>query len=107
MTYIYDLYSVPSHNLELGVQIVNELLGVAMVARDSSYSGEYYHLREADGGELTLSANFDARENEWAEEEHKDCPLLLYVNESPRADHIRLVLENGGVRFLKREVLEE
>ena len=62
---------------------------------------------ELPGGErLSLQKNYDAEEQEWAEEDFQAMAVLLYVEGQDRADELRQMLIRAveGIEFLQREI---
>lgn len=101
----FDLYGFSSLDIDRIRRCVEEALGVEFEVHESSFGGVY--LRHGSPGEehLVLRHNFDALENEWAEDDFKDSQTLLYVNATARADEIRqlLLLRVHDAKPLRRD----
>ena len=103
---IYDLYGFKGFTLDQARSIVEQAIGVRFVPHDSSFWGEYYYCGRAAGESIEIHHNYDT-ENECIEEGFKEFAVLLYVDESERADALREALTSPSVPavFLRRREL--
>ena len=89
------LYGTRDLTLEECCAAVEDALGVApFEAHESSFLGEYYRCGLPGAENLTIHANRDA-EGVSLEPDFAAFPVLLYVNETPRAEEVRLRLANS------------
>ena len=102
----YDLYGYSyDSDLDVARQAVESLLNIQMNKHESLYHcGDYYRLGKDGAENFILQLNHDDFEDEWTEEEHKDYPLVLYVNETSRAEDIERKLTEK-FKLLRREEL--
>ncbi len=103
----YVLYGLPDGPLEDYVQRLSSALGIGFTAHESSYRGVYYSSGPLGQEHFDLQPNYLPHEEEWMVEKYRDFPVLLYVNETTRADELdRLLLAViPSARRLKREEL--
>jgi hypothetical protein len=103
-----DLYGFRADDIQAHRSRLERLFGLPMEIHESSYvpEEEYYSLRLPGGERLSLQKNYDAEEQEWAEEDFKTMAVLLYVEGQDRADELRQTLIPGiaGIEFLQREI---
>jgi hypothetical protein len=102
----YDLYGFKGLTLDQARSVVEQALGVHFVPHESSHWGEYYKSGGFVGETIKIRPKYDA-ENECIEEGFKEYDVLLYVDETERADVLREVLTSPGVAaaFLRHEDL--
>lgn len=103
----YMIYGLPAQPFEDLLHRLNSVFGIELVAHESTYRGVYYRSGPTGREHFLLQPNYLDREDEWIDEEHKECPLLLYVNETTRPDEITQVLTRDMpfALMLKREDL--
>jgi hypothetical protein len=106
---VYDLYGFRGDSIDSFHVNVEMLLGIRMVARDSSFSGEYYSFEYPDGEEITILANDisylspDENEEDFHEPNYADYPIILRVESTNRGDELKkMILQISGVDFLRR-----
>lgn len=59
--------------------ILEKLLNVEFIEHESSFWGIYYMSKEIDGIEdIEIKNNYV--DEEWQEDEFKDCPIIIYLN---------------------------
>lgn len=103
---VYDLYGVVCGDLAEARSQVEAALGVSLAAHESSYRcGDYYRYNDAGQEHFILQRNYDSFDDEWTVPEREDMPVLLYVNETSRADELRQRLERVGGVLLQRQEL--
>src|SRR5262245_19513797 len=102
---VYDVYGISCESLEAAKTRINVAIGIELIRHDSAYHcGDYYRYKDAGEEHFIVQRNFDSVEDEWTEPERTDKPFLLYVNETPRSDELRRILEAvNGVELLKHE----
>lgn len=99
----FDLYGYRNQNLEAIRLALQHALGVKLQAHESSFIGEYFRLQNSVGEEFQLQRNFDPYEEEWAEDDFPDMHILLYINNTERAEELeRLIAERIPELFLLR-----
>src|SRR4051812_25426941 len=94
----FDLYGCSHHNDLLAARrALEQALALSFVAHESSYhGGDYYRCGAVGSEHFILKRNHDERENEWAESQLQEYALLLYVNETLRAEDLQMVLLPAG-----------
>jgi len=103
----YIIYGVAEEQGDEFRSRLNETLGVVLVAHESSYRGVYYRAGSTGEEHIILQPNYLSQDDEWIDEEHKEYPLLLYVNETLRPDELDKLLSGKipSLTKLKREDL--
>jgi hypothetical protein len=98
-------YGLPAQSLEDLLQRLNSAFGIELTAHESLYWGVYYSSGPMGEEHFHLQPNYLAHEDEWIEENHREYPVLLYVNETTRPDEIDWLLlrEMPFALKLKRE----
>jgi hypothetical protein len=101
---VYGISEQPGDKLR---SRLNATLGVVLVAHESSYRGVYYRAGSTGEEHIILQPNHLPQDDEWIDEEHKEYPVLLYVNETLRPDEFDKLLsgEIPSLKKLKREDL--
>jgi hypothetical protein len=100
----YDLYGIAGESLDAARDKVSDAIGIAFVAHESGYLGQYYRHRDVGEEHFILQSNFDSVEAEWTEPDRRDLPFLLYVNETSRSHELRRKLQSvGGIELLRHE----
>jgi hypothetical protein len=105
----FDLYGFENDDIDVVRRNVEEALGLNLEENESSYHcGQYYRHGSSGQEHLILQRNFDSLEGEWAEDEFREVPLLLYVNATRRGDEIQqaLVLQSPTARLLRRDTFD-
>ena len=84
----FDAYGFKKVPRETVAGIVADALGVHFEDHDSLYWGD---CKVATVGAETFRvfSNYNVFENEWFENENRDCAVLLYIEATERADEIR------------------
>jgi len=102
----YDLYGTKCLNLALVRVQVEELAGVLLEERESTYHGGIYYLYGDNGSEhFILKNNIDPFDGEPVEQAFSDCPILFYVNATNRSLELMDVLKvEGGFSLLRHEI---
>lgn len=105
----YDTYGIAG-TLEDVAARMQQLLGVQLEERDSSYyAGTYYLYRKDPDGLLRLYNNYDSMEGEWIREQYREHALMLEVSCLDDMDGIQQKLMGGleGVVLLRSETLPD
>ena len=84
----FDLYGILDLDIDAAAVLLQDTLGVPFIARDSSFKGEYYSATGESLEEFELWDNFNKIEQDWAEPEFTEYPVLLYVAGTQRAQEI-------------------
>jgi hypothetical protein len=106
MVAYHDLYGCRLKDLESARTRVERVLQIGLEAHYSDYEGgDYYGLGLGDDESFTLKRNFDSVEGEWFEEEFKEYPVLLYVENTRRPEDIenRLASSDSEFALLRRQ----
>ncbi|MBA4536576.1 hypothetical protein H1Z61_05280 [Bacillus aquiflavi] len=74
----YIKLGVTIDDLDAVTNDLENLLHIQFAKHDSSYWGIYNKVMLSDSEEMRLGFNFV--DEDWREEEHKDCPLILELN---------------------------
>jgi hypothetical protein len=103
----YTLYGCTDQDIESARQIIQDTFGILLKAHESSYHcGAYYRFGDIGKEHFILQYNYDNLEQEWTENAFQIYPLLLYVNETARAEDLESKLtSNQKFKLLKREQL--
>lgn len=100
----FDLYGSNSPDIAAVSRAVGATLSMTMVARSSSYIGDYF-LGEGDGDEnIKVQENLDT-EDLPTEPDFAEYPVIVHVNSTQRSDEIRPQLEGVGLKLLRHDVL--
>ena len=101
MKVVVDLYGLERDSIDSARASVERLLGIELVARESSYLGDYLRGGDCAGEDVILQPNYDARVQRWVEPSHRDVPYLLYITNpaSPELVRARLEAEPGVCRL--------
>ena len=89
---------------------LSSALGITLVTHESTYRGYrgvYYRSGSTGIEHVILQPNYIPQQDEWIDEEHKEYPALLYVNETLRPDDFDKLLFKE-IKFLvklKQETL--
>jgi hypothetical protein len=101
------LFGLKLTDIESAKNLVEKVLDLKLNAHESSYVGDYYRADGPGDEEIVLQENYDRDDEEWTEPDHQDMALLLYINESTRADMIESKLKpETGFKLLERENAE-
>jgi hypothetical protein len=105
MTKRFDLYGWPSMALEAAAETIERALGISTQLHDSSYRGGTYY-RGADDGveELILQTNFVDHDGYFAEADHPEHGVLVYVTD-PSAEVAAKLQHVSGLKLLRTEVI--
>jgi hypothetical protein len=87
-----DLYGFSGSDLEEARLALEPILGVHFTPRDSLYLGGSYYLAENNSETFILQRNVDELDDEPAEEEFADIPILLYVEGTTRPAELEKAL---------------
>jgi hypothetical protein len=101
-----DTYGFTGTTLEDAAPLVQQVLGLQLQERDSSYyAGTYYLYNQSYGQELRLYSNKDPVDGSWVREEYRDYAVILEVSGLSNMDEIKRKLMSGvkGVVLLSSE----
>lgn len=103
----FDLYGYSGGTgLEAARWAAEKSRGHAFNAHEGSYHcGDFYRNGVSGSEHFVLQRNYDDLEKEWSEGRFKEHPVLLYVNESQRAQEFQSALTTAGFSLLRREAL--
>jgi hypothetical protein len=103
----YDLYGVDATTLEEAKGVVEQALGIRLVAHESGYAGgDYYRYGSSGAENFILQRNFDPRDQCPFESKFSDSPFILYVSETSRWIEIQAQLCGvPRVKLLRHELL--
>lgn len=103
---VYDHYGVERQDVDDVVRLLGGTLKVCFLPHESGFWGEYYLAESEDGTSYRLIRNFS--DDEWQEEDFKECVWLLEANEAAEPD-VLMVLLSGmeEIKFLYRSEVEE
>lgn len=106
MNISYDLYGVVGLSLLLAKERVEEMLGVFLEERESSYQGGiYYAWGRSDSEHYVLRVNVDPFDEGPVEQDFPEFPVLLYVNATERSSSIEgVVRKDSFFKMLRHEV---
>src|SRR5262245_39381176 len=86
---------------------IESALTVRMSPHDSSYRGEYYTSGSSGQEHIVVQPNYLDNDDEWIEEKYQEYAILIYVNETPRAEQVEghLHARMPYLQLLRREDL--
>ena len=101
---VYDLYGFQTDDIDSLAKSIEKALGVKLQARSSDYWGDYFAFGDLTAENYELKRSVDG-EGEKIEKKFSDYQSFFYLNESNRADEIRIQLENAldEINHLRRE----
>ncbi|MBD9634375.1 hypothetical protein [Pseudomonas sp. PDM19] len=102
----YDLYGAKSLSLVLAREHIEEILGISLDERNSSYQGgSYYMFGSNDSENFILKVNLDPFDDEPVELNFPEYPVLLYINATVRSSDIEGSIKKGACfKLLRHEV---
>ena len=105
---IYDMYGIIDGSLEAAKTAIEQALNVHLVLHESSYIGEYYESGGVSEENLVLRKNNDPFDNEPAELNFAEFPILFYVNDTNQSElyQQKLLSEIETIKLLQRSVIE-
>jgi hypothetical protein len=93
----YDLYGATNADLISIRELLEASLGVAFEEREGGYEGGLYFFAGNEASEhFLLKNNLDPYDDEPAESKFAQHNVLLYVNDTHRADEISSVIAKAG-----------
>lgn len=96
MTSRYDTYGVGEASLDEVAARLEELLGLPLQERDSSfYAGTYHLYAPVYGRRLRVYANHDSDAGTWVRPQYQDWPVIVEVSDLEGMDGIRSTLLDG------------
>jgi hypothetical protein len=101
-----DIYGAKSDDLEHVKFAIESKLHIQFEPHHSSYhGGDYYRNGDGSSEHFILQRNIDLIDNEPAESDFVDFPVILYVEETERSSEIRELLEasESPLSLLKHE----
>ena len=108
-----DLYGFTTSDLDTVRNRVEGILAFRFEDHESTYvsQGHYYSKQVSKNEAYSIEFNYDATDDEWAEDEHKEMGVLLKVgcNDQQRSDAIRALLARvlSEAVFLQRETITD
>lgn len=103
---IFDLYGLRGNgDLESARHLAERALGETLAPHSSSYFGGYFRFGLSGSENFVLQENYNKDEQELNEKAFKDFPVLLYINESQRAEILEDPLKAEGFVLLRRQKL--
>ncbi|WP_083196199.1 hypothetical protein [Pseudomonas sp. AU12215] len=102
----YDLYGAKALSLLLAREHIEEMFGVSLDERNSTYQGgTYYMLGSNDSENFILKLNLDPFDDEPVEQNFPDYPVLLYINATTRSSDVEGAIKEGACfKLLRHEV---
>jgi hypothetical protein len=101
----FDHYGIKINDAAAMAQKLTPVLGVKFSPHESSFWGEYFLGDIGDVGNIRIISNF--YDGDWREEDYREYPLLLEVNEAICPNEIMMViLKIKGIDFLYRSEVE-
>lgn len=97
MTKIYEKFGIETESLDVVKNDLEEILKIKFDEHESSYWDVYYLAKLGEETNLKIVKNFV--DDDWQEEDHKDCPLLLEINKSK--EEIFDLLLGSSLPYLK------
>jgi len=109
---VYDIYGLETDDFKSVLPVVERATGARFEERESYYlGGTYYRFGQDPAREnLSIRRNFNPIEEEWNEEDFKDMGMLIYVNNTERAEKIERMIRNAMpeiVLIRRREVSDK
>jgi hypothetical protein len=103
----YDTYGFVAATLEETAPRVQQLLGLPLQERDSSYYAGTYYLYSHSDGKLRLFQNFDPIQGAWVRERYCDYAVILEVSNLDDMDTIQQKLMTGleSIALLESETI--
>jgi hypothetical protein len=107
MSLIYDFYGSSQPSIDVVEEALTKLLGTEFEARYSDYWGGDYYNAETTGSEIIRIVSNGPEEDadDLPYEGFDEYPVIVEVNASPRADHLRDLLLAAGFVHLRRDVV--
>lgn len=103
---IYELYGSALDDMHRARKRLEASLAIQFEARESDYQGgEYFQWGHATGEHLVLKRNLDPLDGDPAEMSYPTQKLLLYLNDTARADELRPRVLQGSFVLLRHEDL--
>ncbi len=99
------LFGIEDNDLHHARTRLEAALGIEMTMRQSMYLRGDYYLSGSEREHVMLQPNFNRFEDEWTEPHHRQCGLLLYVNETDRPEVIRAALEGIATLIWTKKAL--
>ena len=104
----FDLYGFVNTSIDEAAVMLEKVLSITLIARDSSYLGEYYSTQTIkDSEKFTLEENFNKIEEDWTEPEFEQYPIILYASNTRRTHKIENALKKAmgeNIMLLRRDV---
>lgn len=102
----YDLYAIPSDDLETVKTIIEQALHIQFVRHENDgLGGDYYRFNQENHGGLVLHKNRDAVDYELIDDRHPHCGLLFDVEAMPNYEEIEKILKEKipGIILVERD----
>ncbi|MFS0881805.1 hypothetical protein [Metabacillus niabensis] len=86
----FIVLGVKTNNIDEVTNDLEELLQIKFTKHESSYWGIYNLAMISNSADIKLGYNYV--DEDWREEEHKDCPLLLELNNLQQSEETMNVI---------------
>jgi len=86
----FIVLGVKTNNIDEVTNDLEELLQIKFTKHESSYWGIYNLAKISKSADIKLGYNYV--DEDWREEEHKDCPLLLELNNLQQSEETMNVI---------------
>jgi len=108
---IYDIYGFKTDSFTDVTPAVERAIGLNFEMRESCYRGGTYYKYGKDPRKenFSIQKNYNPAEEEWEEENYQEMKILLFVNNTERANKLKLKLmtEIPGITLIKRKEVRE
>ncbi|MDR6633775.1 hypothetical protein J2X72_002575 [Phyllobacterium sp. 1468] len=94
------LFGIYSEDMEEIKELLEDILGRELEARESLQKGEYYCLGVFEDF-LYLQDNENIEDGETVEDEFPEYPLILYINDADEYPHYLSAIEKRSDIFVK------
>ncbi|GLS05341.1 hypothetical protein GCM10007860_24920 [Chitiniphilus shinanonensis] len=102
---IFDLYGIKIQDGKESARLLEDILNVQFQPHQSDFWGDYFIANNENKGNYRLIQNFYA--GEWHQENHKECPWLLEINDLESFDFLfSILIKKQEVKFLSRSEIE-
>jgi hypothetical protein len=103
---IYELYGSALDDINQARKLLEASLAIQFEARESDYQGgDYFQWGHARGEHFVLKRNLDLVDGDPAEMSYPTQKVLLYLNDTPRADELRARVLQASFVLLRHEDL--
>lgn len=97
----FDLYGFRNHDMALARGILESVLNIKLLERESDYQGGLYYLSGDSSGEhYLLKRNIDLADNEPAEPTFHKYSIIFYVNDTQQSDILKSRINEKAPDFI-------